>query len=114
MTVLTVLCEGGWMSQNLAEGWRRIGFDVEEFFYGSHMGRRWDNVGKSRNLDINQRLIQTAERLHREARLGLIFCVIYDDVLDVATIKTLRRFDVPIVNYHVDLVGQWYRVLRTG
>lgn len=114
MTVLTVICDGGWMSENLSEGWGRVGFDVEEFFYGSHMGKSWDRAGRWTNREVNKHLLETAARLHSEGRLALIFCVIYDDVLDVETIKALRGYGIPIVNYHVDLVGQWYRILRTG
>lgn len=102
------------MSQNLSKGWRLAGFEVEEFFYGSHMGRGWHAAGRRTNRETNQRLRRTADRLHGEGRLDLIFSVIYDDVLEIDTIKALRKYGVPMVNYHVDLVGQWYRVLRTG
>jgi spore maturation protein CgeB len=112
--VLTVICRDGWMPGNLSEGWRRLGCTVEEFFYGSHMGKAWDPEGRKTNHETNQRLLDLAQRLVRENRLDLIFCVIYDDVLEVATIRRLRKLSVPIVNYHVDLVGQWYRAIRTG
>jgi len=102
------------MSQNLSEGWRLAGFEVEEFFYGSHMGRGWHAAGRRANRETNQHLRRTADRLHGEGRLDLIFSVIYDDVLELDTIKALRSYGVPMVNYHVDLVGQWYRILRTG
>jgi spore maturation protein CgeB len=114
MHVLTVICRDGWMSGNLSEGWRRLGCGVEEFFYGTHMGKAWDREGLRTNHETNQRLLDVAERLAADGRLDLIFCVIYDDVLEVGTIRRLRKLGVPIVNYHVDLVGQWYRVLRTG
>lgn len=114
MHVLTVLCRGGWMPGNLSEGWRRLGCTVEEFFYGTHMGRSWDRDGAARNRAINAELLATAQRLKSEGRLDLVFMVIYDDVLDVDTARKLRALGVPLVNYHVDLVGQWYRVLRTA
>jgi spore maturation protein CgeB len=114
MHVLTVLCRDGWMSGNLTEGWRRLGCVVEEFFYGTHMGKAWDRQGRELNHDTNRRLLEVAERLATEGRLDLIFCAIYDDVLEVETIRRLGKLGVPIVNYHVDLVGQWYRVVRTG
>ena len=112
LNVLTVICRDGWMSTNLTEGWRRLGCHVEEFFYGTHMGKSWDREGLATNRDTNRRLTEIAERLAATGRLDLIFCVIYDDVLEVDTIKRLRKLGAPIVNYHVDLVGQWYRILR--
>jgi hypothetical protein len=102
------------MPINLSEGWRRNGCSVEEFFYGTHMGKSWSNQGLKDNHQLNAQLLATAKRLKAEGRLDLIFAVIYDDVLEVETAKQLRALDVPMVNYHVDLVGQWYRVLRTG
>ncbi|XHR83063.1 MAG: glycosyltransferase [Gloeotrichia echinulata GP01] len=114
MHVLTILCQGGWMPTNLSEGWRRLGCSVEEFFYGTHMGKSWTSEGLRANHQINTQLLTTAKRLKAEGRLDLIFAVIYDDVLEVETAKQLRALDVPMVNYHVDLVGQWYRVIRTG
>ncbi len=114
MHILTVLCQGGWMPANLSEGWRRLGCSVEEFFYGTHMGKSWSADGLRENHRINAQLLATAKRLKAEGRLDLIFAVIYDDVLQVETAQQLRALDVPMVNYHVDLVGQWYRVLRTG
>lgn len=114
MHILTVLCKGGWMPTNLSEGWRRLGCSVEEFFYGTHMGKSWSNQGLKDNHQLNAQLLATAKRLKAEGRLDLIFAVIYDDVLEVETAKQLRALDVPMVNYHVDLVGQWYRVLRIG
>jgi len=114
MHVLTILCKGGWMPANLSEGWRRLGCEVEEFFYGTHMGKSWSAEGLRENQKINEELLATAKRLKAEGRLDLIFGVIYDDVLAVETAQQLRALDVPMVNYHVDLVGQWYRILRIG
>ncbi|BAY33446.1 hypothetical protein NIES2107_53420 [Nostoc carneum NIES-2107] len=114
MHVLTVLCKDGWMPANLSEGWQRLGCSVEEFFYGTHMGKSWSNQGLENNRQINTQLLTTAKRLKAEGRLDLIFAVIYDDVLEVETAKQLRALDVPMVNYHVDLLGQWYRILRIG
>jgi spore maturation protein CgeB len=114
MHILNILCQGGWMPSNLSEGWRRLGCCVEEFFYGTHMGKSWSNQGLQDNHQLNAELLATAKRLKSEGRLDLIFAVIYDDVLEVETAQQLRTLDVPMVNYHVDLVGQWYRILRTG
>ena len=100
------------MPTNLSEGWRRLGCSVEEFFYGTHMGRSWSADGLKHLL--NAQLLATAKRLKAEGRLDLIFAVIYDDVLEVETAQQLRALDVPMVNYHVDLLAQWYRILRTG
>ncbi|HEY9875171.1 MAG TPA: hypothetical protein V6D12_17185, partial [Candidatus Obscuribacterales bacterium] len=102
------------MPANLSEGWRRLGCEVEEFFYGTHMGKSWSAEGLRENQKINEELLATAKHLKAEGRLDLIFAVIYDDVLAVETAQQLRALDVPMMNYHVDLVGQWYRILRIG
>lgn len=114
MNVLVLICTGGWMSSNLSGGWRRLGAHVEEFFYGTHMGKSWTREGLATARDVNATLLSHARALKAEGRLDLIFAVIYDDVLDVDTAKQLCRLNVPMVNYHLDLVGQWYRVLRSG
>jgi len=102
------------MPVHLSEGWRRVGCTVHEFFYGTHMGRDWSAAGRKRNADTNARLLELARRLKANGELDLVFAVIYDDVLAVETAKSLQTLGVPMVNYHVDLFGQWYRVLRTG
>ena len=114
MQVLTVLCRGGWMPGHLSEGWRRLGAEVHEFLYGTHMGRDWSAGGGAERARIQSGLLALARRLKAEDRLDLVFAVIYDDMLDEDTARALRALDVPMVNYHVDLEGQWYRVLRTG
>jgi hypothetical protein len=102
------------MPIHLSEGWRRLGCHVEEFFYGTHMGKSWSAQGLRANKDVNACLLATARTLKAKGRLDLIFAVIYDDVLETETVRALRALGVPLVNYHVDLVGQWYRILRTG
>lgn len=102
------------MPGNLSEGWRRLGCSVHEFFYGTHMGKSWNAEGLRANQQLNEYLLETARRLKADNQLDLIFAVIYDDVLSVETAQKLQALDVPMVNYHVDMVGQWYRVLRTG
>lgn len=112
--VLMIICKDGWMPGNLSAGWRRLGCCVREFFYGTHMGRNWGPAGLRENGTLNRSLLDTARRLKAEGRLDLIFACVYDDILAVETAKELRALGVPMVNYHVDLVGQWYRVLQTG
>lgn len=114
MNVLAVLCGCGWMPVHLSEGWRRLGWTVDEYFYGTHMGRDWTPEGTRRNHAINRDLIETAKRLKAAGRLDLMFMVIYDDVLEEDAARELRTLGVPMVNYHVDMVGQWQRVLITG
>ncbi len=114
MNVLTILCAGGWMPDNLSEGWRRLGCQVHEFFYGTHMGRDWTARGRQDNAIINSNLLACATQLKKDGMLDLIFAVIYDDVLSEETARALRALGVPMINYHVDLVGQWYRILKTG
>lgn len=114
MNVLTVLCSDGWMPGNLSEGWRRLGCRVHEFFYGRTMGRSWTAAGRADNRATNARLLATARQLKSEGALDLVFAVVYDDVLEVETARGLKSLDVPLVNYQVDVAGQWHRVLRTG
>lgn len=96
MHVLTVLCAGGWMPDNLSEGWRRLGCEVHEFLYGTHMGRGWSRDGRVENAKVNADLLGLARRLKAEGQLDLVFTVIYDDVLQVETARALRSLGVPM------------------
>jgi spore maturation protein CgeB len=114
MNILMLLCKDTWMSRNLSEGWRQLGCTVDEFFYGTHMGKSWTPEGIRENQLLNANILDKAKLLKAKGQLDLIFSVIYDDVLTIETAQKLRSLDVPMVNYHVDMIGQWYRVLRTG
>jgi hypothetical protein len=78
------------------------------------MGKSWDRRGAQSNHEMNVRLYETAAKLRSAGQLDLIFSVLYDDVLEVETARRLSSLGAPLVNYHVDLVGQWYRVVETG
>jgi hypothetical protein len=63
-------------------------------------------------VQLNRKLLDIAGELKRD--LDLIFCVVYDDFLLPDTARKLSSLDIPMVNYHVDMVTQWYRILRTA
>jgi len=64
--------------------------------------------------ELNADLLHCANRLRSSGRLDCIFFVVYDDFLRVDTAVCLRELGVPMVNYHVDMAFQWYRVIRTA
>ena len=115
MHVLTIICDDNWMSENFSEGWRRCGATVTEFLYSKNMGRGYFDTHT--NLQVkasNQKMLEIARQLQTQRKLNLIFMSIYDDFLLEETLIELRKLDIPLVNYHPDMVVQWYRMLKIG
>lgn len=102
----------GWAYPNLSAGLTPLGFSCERMLLSYSMGREcWNDGGESqarRNRDLLDRVRDPV------LRPDLIVFVTYDDCLSVETLRTIRRLSVPTVCLHVDMVGQWYRILRTG
>ena len=59
-------------------------------------------------------LVRLAKTLKASGRRDLIFFIVYDDFLMEGTAQQLRALQVPMINYHVDMAFQWYRVIRTA
>ncbi len=102
----------GWAYPHLSSGLQALGVECERFLLSYSMAREcWSDFGRSqhrRNLDL-QRLAS-----HPKLRPDLVVFVTYDDCLEVDTLKVMRRQGIRTVCLHVDMVSQWYRILRTG
>jgi hypothetical protein len=88
--------------------------ELQVFTYPGGMGQLGTRQWRSRRDELNGQLIRLAIELQASGKLDLIFCVVYDDFLLVETAERLRALRVPMVNYHVDMAFQWYRVIRTA
>ena len=115
MHVLAVLPPDRWMEINLIDPLRQHYCDtLQVFHYPGGMGQLGSADWRRTREELNQELLSTARTLRATGRLDLIFCVVYDDFLLVDTARQLQQLGVPMVNYHVDMAFQWYRVIRTA
>jgi hypothetical protein len=115
MNVLAILPPDRWMEINLLDTLRRhYCDDLQVFHYPGRMGQLGLSTWRDKRNELNQELLRFARSLRAAGRLDLIFCIVYDDFLLVETAKQLRDLGVPMVNYHVDMAFQWYRVIRTA
>lgn len=115
MHVLAVLPPDRWMEINLLDSLRRHYCDSLQIFnYPGGMGQLGSAGWRRIRGQLNHDLLSTARKLQTTGRLDLIFCVVYDDFLLVDTAQQLQQLAVPMVNYHVDMAFQWYRVIRTA
>lgn len=115
MHILAVLPPDRWMEINLIDPLRRHYCDsLQIFHYPGGMGQLGSSDWRRTREQLNHELLSTARTLHSTGRLDLIFCVVYDDFLLVETARQLQQLAIPMVNYHVDMAFQWYRVIRTA
>ncbi|MDH4187320.1 MAG: DUF3880 domain-containing protein, partial [Nitrospira sp.] len=115
MRALAVLPPDPWMEINLLATLRRHYCDeLTVFTYPGGMGQLGSKAWRAQRDELNHRLLKLARALKASGRLDLIFCIVYDDFLLVETAKQLRDLGAPMVNYHVDMAFQWYRVIRTA
>lgn len=115
MRILAVLPPDRWMEINLLDTLRRhYCEDLHVFHYTGGMGQLGSRAWRTQRDKLNADLLQCAGRLRSSGRLDCIFFVVYDDFLSVDTAVRLRELGVPLVNYHVDMAFQWYRVIRTA
>lgn len=115
MRVLAVLPPDRWIDINILETFRSHYCDhLEVFHYPGGMGQLGNKKWREIRDKLNHELINLAQGLKAAGRLDLVFFMVYDDFLLVDTAKKLRDLQVPMVNYHVDMAFQWYRVIRTA
>lgn len=115
MNILAVLPPDRWMEINLLDTLRQHYCDrLEVFTYPGGMGRLGSRSWRDDRDKLNEELVALARILKASHRLDGMFCVVYDDFLRVETAKRLRELNVPMINYHVDMAFQWYRVIRTA
>ncbi len=115
MHILAVLPPDRWMEINLIDPLRQHYCDTLHIFhYPGGMGQLGSVDWRRNREKLNQELLSTARTLRTTGRLDLIFFVVYDDFLLVETAQQLQQLNIPMVNYHVDMAFQWYRVIRTA
>jgi len=85
---------------------------VEDF--GSTMGRGWDAAGELQYRERNARWRKTASEMTATGGLDLVFLVALDDVLEDETLIHFRSLGAKLVLYHVDMLSQWYRCIRSS
>ena len=115
--VLTILCvieSGTWVESHIVESLRSMGHCVRVFYYGPSVGEFYGAARREERAEKNRALVQLAETLCQGPGLDLIFCYVYDDFLQEYTADALARLGVPMVNYNVDMVNQWYRQTLTA
>ena len=115
MNALAVVPPDRWMEINLLETLRDHYCErLEVFTYPGGMGRLGSKSWRDQRDQLNVQLVRLAKALKASGRLDLIFFIVYDDFLMVDTAQQLRALQVPMINYHVDMAFQWYRVIRTA
>ena len=115
MNALAVLPPDRWMEINLLDTLRRHYCDkLQVFTYPGGMGRLGSKLWRDERDALNAQLTALARRLKAAGELDLLFCIVYDDFLTVETAQQLQQLGVAMVNYHVDMAFQWYRVIRTA
>lgn len=114
MHILIVIESASWADYHISGSLQEAGHEVHRFFYGGGVGEFYGYARKEEQLQKNAALLNLAKRLRGEGRLDLIFCYVYDDFLIPAYAMAVADLDVPMVNFNVDMVNQWYRQIRTA
>jgi spore maturation protein CgeB len=115
MKILAVLEQGTWVEHHIVGSLRSLGHEVEEFHYGPAVGEFYGSGRRDELLAKNADLVRCARRAEQGAGgLDLMFCYVYDDFLQSNTARELASIGVPMVNFNVDMVNQWYRQARTA
>jgi len=114
MQILTVLEGPSWADYHIAGSLEEMGHSVTRFTYGSHVGEFYPQARASQRLQKNRDLLNTAKAMQAEGGLDLIFCYVYDDFLLPEYASALADLNVPMVNFNVDMINQWYRQSRTA
>ncbi|BCA54478.1 hypothetical protein W02_16180 [Nitrospira sp. KM1] len=115
MKALAVLPPDRWMEINLLDTLRRhYCEELHVFTYPGGMGELGSKRWRQQRDELNLSLIQYAKELKTLGKLDLMFFIVYDDFLLLDTARQLRDLNVPMVNYHVDMAFQWYRVIKTA
>jgi spore maturation protein CgeB len=114
MRILTVLESPSWVDHHIVGSLEELGHTVHQFSYGQCVGEFYGRARHDEQKSKNIQLFELAKSLLHSDGLDLIFCYVYDDFLLPEFAKALADLDVPMVNYNVDMVNQWYRQIRTA
>jgi spore maturation protein CgeB len=112
--VLLIICDTSWMHAHLVTGWRMAGATIFVEDFGSTMGRGWDAAGERKHRERNARWRKAASDIAAGGGLDLVFLVALDDVLEDQTLIHFRELGAKLVLYHVDMLSQWYRSIRSS
>lgn len=104
-----------WVFQNFVPSLRRLSSRVYAYPLGDTMGNWHIPNWRDQRPKLVDRLTSDIAAL---AKAGwgpdLILAVVYDDLLRPGDVRRLRDLGCRVVNYHVDMNAQWYRVLHHG
>ena len=114
MRILTVLESPSWCEHHIAGSLEQMGHTVHRFSYGDCVGEFYGRAGEAERVQKNRQLFDLAKSLLHGKGLDLIFCYVYDDFLLPETARSLAGLGVPMVNFNVDMVNQWYRQIRSA
>lgn len=110
--VVCLLADHFWMREHLVRSWREVAASCSVFFYDWESWQTADWLHRRRREA--DRFIDWLQVQRRERRIDLLFCVVYDDFMTPELARRTRALGIPMVNYHVDMQHQWYRVLRSA
>jgi spore maturation protein CgeB len=114
MDILTVLEGPSWADHHIAGSLEQLGHRVTRFVYGTHVGEFYPRARHTEREHKNRELLQLATGLRAAGKLDLLFCYVYDDFLLPQYAAALAALGVPMVNFNVDMINQWYRQIRTA
>lgn len=113
MNILCVIESNSWIEHHVVGTLQDAGHTVH-VYYQNFVGEFFGSNRRDERLGKNSNLLKIAKDLNRGQGLDLIFCYVYDDFLLPETARALAALDVPMVNYNVDMLNQWYRQTRTA
>lgn len=113
MKILCVIESNSWIEHHIVGTLQGAGHTVH-VYYQNFVGEFFGRNRRDERLKKNSELLKMAKRLNQGSGLDLIFCYVYDDLLLPETARSLAALDVPLVNYNVDMLNQWYRQTRTA
>lgn|SRR3990167_924177 len=114
LKILVVAENNSWMNPHIVNSMEAMGHRVNRFYYGDYVGEFYGHARRHEQIAKNKMLVNLAKSLQDENGLDLIFCYVYDDFLMPQYAKALSDLHIPMVNYNVDMPGQWFRQTRTA
>lgn len=112
MRILAVTDAERWFNFHLVGSLLDEGHEVETFITGPGAGDFYGRSQQVERIAKNQALLELARRMIADGGLDLIICFVYDDFLTRTYARKLEALSVPMVNYNVDMVNQWYRQIE--